>query len=254
MTPVYVPSKGRAGHSATLTALIQEGHSDVTVVVPSGERASYTAVHDVRVIQQTSMGIGDARQTALTDARKREVETFWILDDDIRGCYRRRVGATSFYRCDFRTLMDGIEAWIKEWAPVQSEPALKMAGPQFRHRAWAGPGWEWDKHLRNFVLIRTDVEAAYWPWVKEDLDFVLQVLGAGYRTLRFNEWAFDSPAMGSTEGGCFDDYARGALEDASRRLVDRWPGVVSMRLNERTGYIENVVDWKAVLAGNIRPS
>lgn len=243
MTPVYVPSKGRVGRSATLSALLNESHPEVCVVVPQGEAGAYRGEYPFTVISQVGgPGIGNARQTALMNARAAGHESIWLIDDDTRASYRRRNG-TGFERTGLSEAMAEMETLVYGMVAAGSAvPA--MYGPQFRHRAWQGPDAEWDVHLRNFINISTEGNLNYWPHVKEDLDMVLQIITRGGHTLRFNAYAFDSPTMGTLEGGCSDDYAAGALDEATLHLKEKWPEIVSMRLNEKEGRVENRVDWQ----------
>lgn len=242
MTPVYVPSKGRSGHSATLSSLSEEGVQDVWIVTPPGETQKYEDTYRVecvggwQVIPQAGDGIWGARQTALQHARA-EGTRFWMLDDDITGAFWRE--GSKLKRTRLSTVMHAMD---EKAATV----VVAMYGPNFRHRAWTGPPAEWDVHLRNFVNVDPAVTADYWDNVKEDLDFVLQLLTSGLHTVRFNAWAFESPRMGTTEGGCWDDYAGGALDEATLALRDKWPGLVEVTLDEANGYVTNRVDWRAV--------
>lgn len=244
MIPVYIPSKGRSGTASTLASLEDEGSDHVTVVVPPGEVRRYRERYDSpgwAVIRQRGHGIQGARQTILDDARSMGHEWIWMLDDDTRAVYFRH-GATRFRRTTYAEAFAFMERAVK--IDHHGIPVM-MAGPQFRHRAWSGPDTERDVHLRNFILMAPLAGFDYWPHVKEDLDMVLQVLAAGASTLRFNAVAFDSPTMGTLAGGCSEDYAAGALEEASAALVEKWPGVVSLRFNEKEGRVENRVNWKA---------
>jgi hypothetical protein len=245
MIPVYVPSKGRAGRSSTLSALAAEGTTRrVTVVVPSTEEASYQKEYSAlgwQVMTQRARGVQAARQTILDEARALGEEWLWMLDDDTTGVYGRNI-EKRFHRISYETAFTFMERVVK--IDFHGIPVM-MAGPQFRHRAWSGPDTERDVHLRNFILVAPLAGFGYWPHVKEDLDMVLQVLTAGASTLRFNAVAFDSPTMGTLEGGCSEDYAAGALEEASAALVEKWPGIVSLRFNEKQGRVENRVNWRA---------
>lgn len=245
MIPVYVPSKGRAGRSTTLSALSSEGFQAVTVCTTPSEESRYResyASQGWTFIQQGRPGIQGARQAILETARERGEGFIWMLDDDITSV-SQRVGS-SYPKMAFKAALATIESDARAIQEKEADRrTIAMVGPQFRHRAWAGPDYEWDVHLRNFILINP-WHVEYWDHVKEDLDVVLQYLAKGFNTLRFNSYAFDSPTMGTLAGGCSEDYAAGALDEATRALVEKWPGVVSMRLNPRTGYVENRVNWK----------
>lgn len=244
MTPVYVPSKGRAGRSATLSSLSAEEHPAVWIVTPPEETAAYRDTYGSQsgwhVVPQAGDGIWGARQSILDHARI-EGRRFWMLDDDCTGAFWRE--GHRLKRSSLWSVMLAMEDVVRA-----RRVAVAMYGPNFRHRAWSGPVTEWDVHLRNFVNLDPAIPFDYWDNVKEDLDMVLQIITSGRHTLRFNAYAFDSPRMGTTDGGCWDDYLTGALDVASHELPGRWPGLVSMELDQKSGYVTNRVNWKAARA------
>jgi len=251
MTPVYVPSRQRCGASATLRLLSEEGHPDVSIVTPPGETQKYAAEYDLpgwRVIPQQGTGIGLARQSCLEDARERRKPRFWMLDDDTTGAFERNAAR----RYERRTLSEIMSAMVSLVNLTGVSHAFALFGPNFRHRAWSGPDAEPDTNLRNFVCVNTNAPIAYQDMLKEDLDAVLQAITRGWHTYRFNSYAFDSPRMGSMQGGCRDDYEAGKLDDATEKLKERWPDYVTIRFNEKEGYAENRVDWKAVRLAGLR--
>lgn len=247
MTPVYVPSKGRSAGSQTLRALTAEAYPGVVICSPSDEQSLYRERYGWPVIEQEGTGIGNARQTCLQHARAMGHERFWMLDDDVTGAFVR--SGTRFEKSTIGRIIDLMESAVELSG---SRDYVTMFGPNFRHRAWSGPPAEMDAHLRNFVCLRTDVPGDYWPHVKEDLDMVLQIITAGGHTVRFNFVAFDSPRMGTTEGGCWDDYLTGALDAASMALASRWPGLVEVKLDDASGMVTNRVNWRAVRARTIK--
>lgn len=240
---IGVPSKGRAGKSATLAAL--RNRSDVVLAVPPEEASAYLdAYAQAVVIHPVAPGIGHARQRLLEFAREQGTGPFWMLDDDITGAFERDEQTRLLRPTSINEIIGSME-W--QMAALASEiSGLALAGPNFRHRAWSGPEMEWNKHLRNFVWVNPDAPIDYWPHLKEDLDVVLQALTKGWSTLLWNAYAFDSPQMGTSAGGCRDDYDAGKLDVACQALVEKWPGLVDLRLDGKTGRLTNRVNWKAV--------
>lgn len=239
---IGVPSKGRAGKSATLAAL--RGAEDIWVVCPEDEIEDYRVAYPwvTGIWGQTHPGVGMARQQLLTLARLYDTGPFWMLDDDITGAFARRKDG-KFDRMDLGAMIFEMMEYFETDTLGQQRVAL--AGPNFRHRAWSGPGFEKDRHLRNFVWVNPEAPIDYWPHLKEDLDIVLQALTQGWATARTNLYAFDSPQMGTSQGGCRDDYDAGKLEEACRALVEKWPGVVELRIDPKTAQLTNRVNWKA---------
>lgn len=239
---IGVPSRGRAGKSATLDSLKHAG--EVWVVCPEDEVAAYREAYPwvYRFLPQTTPGIGVARQQLLTAARRSATGPYWMLDDDITAVAIRLVGGP----LGNVVLPYFIQTLESVLVPYRNEK-IALAGPNFRHRAWTDPyGVHMDKHLRNFIRVNPNAPIDYWPHLKEDLDVVLQSLLAGWHTVLFNQFVFDSPMMGTTKGGCRDDYDAGKLDEACKALVDKWPGVVSLRLDDKNARLTNRVDWREV--------
>lgn len=240
MIPVYVPSKGRAGQSATLTSMSRDGVS-ASVLVPDAEASSYRAAHpDHNVIGTTMEGIGPTRQEILRQARVDGHPYIWLIDDDITGMFWRWSG--KFHSAPWPDALGWMAKEVGSW------PTVAVAGPNHRQYAWSGPEHVANRGLRDVVLLKTDGPWDYWPFYLEDLDICLQALSAGSHTLRFNTVAYSAPGMGTLPGGCYDGYQAGALEDARRALHDRWeqlaPGLLSMLLHPK-GYIQTKVKWNA---------
>jgi hypothetical protein len=244
---IGVPSKGRAGRSQTLAAVLGQGIDvpghEVWIVCPAIEINAYRDAYPwvTYIWPQDGPGIGSARQTLLRHAREIGTGPFWMLDDDITSTSVKLVGGPmgKVALPHFLSMLDSV------LVPYLNEK-IALAGPNFRHRAWTDPyGVHMDVHLRNFIRVNPAAPIDYWPHLKEDLDVVLQALMAGWHTVLFNQFVFDSPQMGTSAGGCRDDYDAGLLDEACRALVEKWPGVVSLRITEEA-QLTNRVDWREV--------
>ena len=257
MIPVYVPSKGRVETSATLRALESESYPDVRVIVPPAEVDTYaarwkaqsggTATSGWHVSAQRGTGIQGARQTILEDARWSGDRNVWMLDDDISAVLRRKAlpPGYGFERVTFEQAFDAMVTTVALDGPdLVNGYEIALAGPQFRQYAWSGPDVAVDVHLRNFILLDTAAPIEYPEYLKEDLDVVLQAITKGWHTLRFSSYAFTSPTMGTLDGGCSDDYADGLLEDATARIANRWPGIVTVVHDKKLDKFVNRVNWR----------
>lgn len=232
---IYVPSKGRAGRSSTAEKLLEQG-IDFILAVPAGERLEYDRAYPDVDILVTPPGIGPTREAIRRFAIAEGQRWHWQIDDDITNFYERQ---------------DDVQVRQGNWKPAlvgmqdvaMRHPSVTLAGPQFRQFAWQGPDWIYNVSIRNALLIRDDADGAFWQYVKEDLDFALQLLHHGQDTIRFNRWSMSSPQMGTSAGGCAEDYEAGALSASSKLLMARW-GQGYMTLSEdRRGYLANRVKW-----------
>lgn len=251
MKPIYVPSKGRAGKSPVIDRMLAEG-ARLFVVVTYDDFDVYVAQYGAGLdfIIQDRPGIAGARQAILEHARYAGFDWVWMLDDDttalhVRDEVERRYGAAL---AEWGPAMTEMEGWAQF---VQGGERLAMAGPAFRQFGWGAESIEPNQHLRNFILLRPDVPADYWPMVKEDLDFTLQLLTSGWQTMRMAHWGFQAPAMGTIVGGCMEDYAAGALIDATYALETRWPGLVRAVVTGDAQFpVESRVAWARLRKGD----
>lgn len=235
---IVVPSYGRAGSSATLKAL--DGVENVIVAAVEEEADAYTAAYPLVPVTTVPRGIGPARQAILQLARRSGWGPFWMIDDDILSTSIRLVGGP-LGNVPMPYFIETLESVL---APYLNEK-IALAGPNFRHRAWVDPyGVHMDKHLRAFVRVNPAAPFDYWPHLKEDLDATLTVLLRGWHTVMFNQFVFDTAQMGANDGGNSAAYERGELDEACKALVEKYPGVVSLRLNEETGQLESPVNWR----------
>ena len=59
--------------------------------------------------------------------------------------------------------------------------------------------------------------------LKEDIDYTVQVLKAGYQTMITSQIAVNVPPNASLKGGCFDEYVRqGRERDVCNYIQKKW--------------------------------
>jgi len=87
LSPIYVPSKGRATTSKTIPQLPEEEEWSVVLEPQDVERYALPEKR-VIVLPENDRGLAYARQFILAHARSKKLGWFWMLDDDISGFYR----------------------------------------------------------------------------------------------------------------------------------------------------------------------
>ena len=232
---VYVPSRGRADNAPTIKELVQHGVSPL-VIVPYGERGKYMdAFPDVAVIGVEQQGIGQVRQWILQDARRRGLDRFWMLDDDLDDPRKRAAFGEPYVFCPW-----------DEWLSSIEDLTPGVGAATGMSRQW---GWPEDSAIPNVrvgyaILMRTYMPVNYWPFLHEDTDMALQILTAGYTTLKLPQYVFHTTTMNWRGGGCGEDYDRGAAELAGTVLLDKWerrnPGLVKLRKNKEGNTVTRV--------------
>lgn len=234
---IVVPTRGRAGRSATLDVLA--GGADVIIATPDDNADAYADAYPNTPIVPVPHGIGKARQVILERARYEGWGRFWMIDDDITGVFRR-LEDNLLRACPMREALQAVE---REIEPLRAN-RIAIAGLCWRQRAWSAPRAEFDRHVGAIVLIDPAAPVNYWERHGEDLDLVLQALAAGWSTVRFATYAYTTPSGGTVDGGAKPDYDAGAQEEGVLALAAKWPHVEA-RLSNRTGRLQARVDWKA---------
>jgi hypothetical protein len=137
---------------------------------------------------------------------------------------------------------------------AMDDTGVDLVSFEFRHRAWCADG----KPVRNgnatsAYLVRTTASANFLPKLRlrEDLDFVLQLIAHGKGSLRLTTYSFSAPKMGSKPGGCQAAYTQAKLDAGFKNmqmLMERWPWCMTpIPPEQNDGYGWGLkVDWKAV--------
>jgi hypothetical protein len=239
--PVAVASKGRPD-AATLRQLAAEELSAAVYVEPQDADAyeeRWGDRHKVVVLDADDQGLAYVRQTILDDARRAGARWYWMLDDDI----------SRFVRFDKLRAARRVRAsdalGIAEDA-FRNEP-VAQAAIEYAQYAWAAEG----RVTRNSycdvaVAIRADVPVNFRPetGVKCDRDFTLQLLAAGYDTLRTSAVAFVAPKNASNRGGLHDEYASGREQRDSEQMVELWGRALCELQVKKDGRPDVKINWR----------
>lgn len=233
---IVVPSRYRAGKSATLEALGPD--DNLIIATPADEVEAYSAAYPNVPIMEVPHGIGLARQAILTRAREEDWGRFWMIDDDITGTYRRTMH-NLMRPCSMQDVLRGVSLIIG------AEPRLAIAGINWQHRAWNAPIVETDRHVGAMVNIDPAAPIDYWDQHGEDLDVVLQAITGGWHTVRLSRWGYSTPSGGTVDGGAKPDYDAGKMEEGILALAAKWPFVEAV-LDKKSGRLVAKVNWKAL--------
>lgn len=214
MTPVYIPSRGRL-NSGTLRVLATVPEARVWVHESEIDDYRYAYGERMPLVAHRAEGIGAIRQAMLVDARQHGASALWMIDDDIGPFYWR--AGPRHERVAAMVALRLAEEEIAHW------PTVAIGGLQPRRWAALAPTpFAMNTHTGGTVWLRTEGPWSYWPRMMEDLDMTLQVLTAGYHALRLNDFAYDTPTLGTTQGGCWDAYQSGQLEEDKVAFQERW--------------------------------
>lgn len=230
---VAIPSKGRAGQTPSATLI-----ASATLFVPDIEVADYRACGARQVVGVPGevRGITKTRNWILDQADDRRVV---FVDDDVRAQGWVELGDS---RAVHRKLDES--DWLAEWAK------LFDVTEQLRLRAWgvATQGATRSVYPWKPLLFHTYVTASCMGLVndgrtrfdesfpvKEDYELCLRLLkedgaivGARYLYWENEHW--------STDGGCREYRTQRMEDDAIRRLIRMYPGLIRRVTRGGAGY------------------
>lgn len=253
---VYVPSKGRPDKLRTIESLFrgeQTSRHRVTpiLVVEPHEADAYRAGISgagrapsevgVLVLPASNQGITYVRNFILESARLGKQRNFWMLDDDI----------TAFTRQGKKA--NGADVLNEAHALFVGLPHLGQGALEYGQFSWgAKTPLKFDGYcdVAVWISVEKTLNLSYRPHLtlKEDRDFTLQVLAAGWQTARAARLGFNAPKNGSNAGGLKDLYQEGGRERlATDRMIEAWPGICSLNIKE-DGRPDTKIDWKRAAA------
>src|ERR1039458_4294766 len=199
MFPIYIPSKGRAGLQRGAINMLNEAGLGYVVVVEPQEKYLYRQmqIDHLQVLDRNDAGVGYAREYIRQMSKRLEEDFHWQINDDIRGFVFREPDASTVHISP----ADAIE-YMESRVSLYSN--IGFAGPN--EDLWP-PTEDCTKVNANpaqAVLVNNSVPAQFREYPGfEDFDFLLQVLEAGYCSIRFDHIRIAAPTPGTNKGGLF---------------------------------------------------
>lgn len=240
--PIYVPSKGRAG-----AAKLLEKAEGLTVFVEPQDKDvydhHYMHKHDIRVLPEDDKGLANTRELIKTFAEKSKNRWYWIIDDDITNFYLVKNGKK--FVCDiWRALEEAQKA-------IMQCPNVGIAALEYQQFAWANKkGFTVNSYCDCVVAINVKraKDCHYNPLhFKEDRDFVLQILHAGFGSIRVANACFAAPKVGSNKGGLYSEYQAGKDLEGAKQLKKDWPHFVKIQ-KKTNGRWDAKINWSKAYA------
>lgn len=219
--PILVPSKDRATTSTLLPILQESGLKFWFVVEPQDKSGYADQLGDSKllVMPENNQGLAYSRNYILDFARDKGFNWFWMLDDDItKFCISQN---KRNLQVDIKT------ALCKAQNLLRINKSLGQAALEYQQYSWSAvKPYAFNSYCDVCVCINTllpkHLRFRDYVNLKLDRDFTLQVLAAGFKTLRTSKISFAAPKNGSNRGGLFDAYASGIEFECSKRMVELW--------------------------------
>lgn len=216
MFPIYIPSKGRADLVKGAITMLNDSRILFTLVVDPQELGLYRPrAEKIIITDKNGAGLCYAREFIRRYSISRGETWHWQINDDI---------------CRFSLREPGMK--MVEIPPINIIHEIENKVSKYSNIGLAGTEENvWPPHesgLRvNYVpaeaiLINNQVAASFRQYPGfEDLDFLLQVLQAGFCSLKFDHLRVVSPTPGTNKGGSFQ-VDRNTWRE---KFMSAWPGV-----------------------------
>lgn len=226
--PVYVISKGRFENCLTAKFLLEDEVPFHIVVEPheANEYISRFGNERVLVLPFSNLGLGSIPARNWVWERSKEIgaERHWILDDNIRGIYRRfqatRIPCTS-----------GVALRVVEDFTDRYEN-IAIAGlnySMFCIDKISMPPFFQNVHVYSCLCIMNALPNRWRGRYNEDTDLCLQVLAEGWCTILVNAFNIKKMATLKMKGGNMDQLYQGDGRLKMARALERlWPHVVKV--------------------------
>jgi len=244
---IYVPSKQRPqGKTFNLwKGVFSQKHlflekEDVPDYQPILSSLSYPP--RLHVLPLSGQGIAYARAAIQREAETQSHGWYWVLDDDI----------IDFFECQSNGKLVKVtmeQALQDAQNIITSLPSVAQGALNYAQFAFGkGKPFSYDKRCLIATLNNTERLrlSSYDPkcTLKEDIDFTLQILSRGLRTVLCNKIAFSVPVYGTLKGGCFDIYQKQYIEKhMSEYLEKKWGRHIIRKVLKENGRYDVKINW-----------
>jgi hypothetical protein len=202
--PIYVPSKGRADNQKTVKLLQEHGITNFFVVVEANEYkeyAKYLPKENIVKLKGSDYGTSSvARNMCIEHSKKQGYEKHWQLDDDITSIYEHKLGKP--VSKDVKTILATLEEIGEENEEVQVLGIATSASFLSQGKT----EMTFATSLTSIYLL-TNTDIRFRLRMLVDMDYQLQVLRSGAKTLRCNNYAFVFQTPLKNKGGYYDIYS-----------------------------------------------
>lgn len=241
-TPIFIASKGRANNSSIIKELILDGANLYLFIEPQ-EVKEYKIAYPINIIDigKNNMGLPFVRQYMLNYAIENNIDLYWNLDDDIK--LYEVIEGKCVHR-DYKILHEAEKFF-------SNDTSVAQAGLEYRQFAWsATKPFAYNSYCDCVVAIKPklckDLIFDNNVLLKLDRDFSIQVIKAGYKTIKINKYCFSSPENGSNEGGLFDVYKSNVEAINSLNMEKKWGQDICVAFTKPNGRKDVKINWKNI--------
>ena len=233
---VCIPTKGRP-NTKTHT-LFENKKFIVKHFIEPSEIDEYEVPDETKInIGENNKGITYVRNFILRWAKKKELSTIMISDDDINA-FGKAVGK--------KTVTTDSEIWLEIYDKCKKLP-FEVIGINYVQHAWHEKKAFSINSKFPEVCVMLKVDKIDWEYednTKEDRDFSLETIKNGYGILRFNKYWFRCPNVGTNKGGLNELYQSKKDIEWTKNIVEKWKP--HAKVVNKNGRIDAKIDIKSV--------
>jgi len=200
--PIYIPSKGREDNQKTVKLLLSHGINNFYVVVESNEYLEYGKhVPYKNILRMRSSNYGtstNARNFCIEHSIKKGFKKHWQLDDDINKVFRH--SRPKIVHDDLKLIFNELED-ISD-----STPLVGIVGMYTNNFLCdITKPIQYNTSVTSLFLI-TNYNIRFRGTMYVDIDYQLQLLKKGLRTVKCQDYAFVFQTPLKHKGGYYDIY------------------------------------------------
>jgi len=248
MLRIYIPTRGRVEKQITLRSLPKSLWGQTWLVCPVDEADSLKKVHKKVLVQPPNITTIAAKRAWIVKQHKGD--KLIMLDDDMGFYARGPKGLIKEYATDkvIEDLFQWVEDQLDEFAHVgissrmgnnRVEEPEKRTSRMMHAIAFHVPTM---KRVVQFNRVA----------MREDFDYTLQLLKAGYdNVVKYDVCV--APGSYGAKGGCADERTVKKSDEEAEKLAALHPGLVKVVQKDYLGVPrkEVVVQWKKALGADL---
>lgn len=205
--PIYIPSLGRYDNMRTVKMLLNAGITNFYVVIERDEVTEYMRHYPGEgtgpfiVLPKSDYGTSTvARNFCIEHAKKNGHTKLWMLDDDITRVFMHNKGK-KMVTVSVKDCFERIENFVVRCPNVRAVGVRTSAS--------------FLKDVKKDLQLNCSLSSLYLLTVDKfrfrgtmlvDMDYQLQILRAGFQTLRMENFAFSFITPTKIKGGYYDIY------------------------------------------------
>lgn len=234
---IFIPTKGRADKQKTYKILTSLNLKPVLVVEPQEEKLY--GKYEYILLPKNNQGIAYSRNYILEYSRKNNFDYIVMIDDDVNSFSEKNSDGK---------LVNNNECFLKA-LNVFIENKYSICGLEYRQVAWCQNNKYTYNHSIEVCMMmylpNVPENVKFDPESKEDKDFAIQMIKAGCKTVKMNDYSFSVPEIGTNAGGLNDWYKSQGDKKAAEYMLQKW-GENIITLKDKCGRIDAMVNWKNI--------